>query len=750
MLHQIGVGALGPVFRTYEPNRDRLVAVKVFRLDVTPEQAAALAEELGRAANAGLFHSSIVEPVAAGVEGTVAYRAEEYVAAESLDVAMRHYAPATIDKALPFITQLASAIDFAREAGVGHGALHPRDIFVTPDEARATGFGVVDALERVGQRAPVRRPYSPPERIAGQPWNTTADVFSLAAIAFELLTGRRPSGLGENMGSLSGATLGDHADEIRAVLARGMNEKPAERYATARAFSAALAKAAAVEETAPSPADRTIVAAPAAVAADPDLRIASDVSAPAGTALPDLSLAASLTTTPAASDLLIKDAAASAVASTEGAGDGLDDFGGELDSASSAESPRELARKMIAAREVRKRQVRKKPERPLNDLASEAPASDVLKAESKSDVETDIKPELEAGIDAGIGATDVSDDDVAPLVEASAKVGQPRPAVVPVIAAGGLFDRSELDPVSPVADDTPRLREVRPAAVASTDVEEVVPSLPVPVAELTPAATLEATEVIPPPRDYSDRVVAVDEFRARESSPSKPDRAWPRIPDRPLNERPPLDREAPVRRLKDEDFDSAILPPPAYEETPEGQRPLVLQGALLGSLCLMLGFGFGYVYRDRVAAAAAQTAAANTPVSVPLDERQAPTTGKTPAQGTDVDVPVGGAKPAPPPAAPAPAASSPKPAPPSRRREESGSHRGASGRDVDAGESGGRYQWQVERAHTAHAGRREIWQVPRAHRPAWLRSGARAVRALTINGDEERRGDAAPVPRSIA
>ena len=114
VLHQIGIGALGPVFRTYEPNRDRLVAVKVFRLDVTPEQARALADELARAAHAGLFHPSIVEPVAAGVEGTVAYRAEEYVAAESLDVAIRHYAPAALDKALPFLTQLAGAIDFAR------------------------------------------------------------------------------------------------------------------------------------------------------------------------------------------------------------------------------------------------------------------------------------------------------------------------------------------------------------------------------------------------------------------------------------------------------------------------------------------------------------------------------------------------------------------------------------------------------------------------------------------------------------
>ena len=119
VLHQVGVGALGPVFRTYEPTRDRLVAVKVFRLDIIPEQAQSLADELSRATEAGLFHPSIVEPIAAGVEGTLAYRAEEYVAAESLDVAMRHYAPAPIDKTLPFITQLAGAIDFADGARVG-------------------------------------------------------------------------------------------------------------------------------------------------------------------------------------------------------------------------------------------------------------------------------------------------------------------------------------------------------------------------------------------------------------------------------------------------------------------------------------------------------------------------------------------------------------------------------------------------------------------------------------------------------
>ncbi|HEX5474948.1 MAG TPA: PEGA domain-containing protein [Vicinamibacterales bacterium] len=266
MLHQIGVGALGPVFRTYDPARDRLVAVKVFRLEIVPEQAQALADELNRASQAGLFHPSIVEPVTAGVEGTVAYRAEEYVAAESLDIAMRHYASAGLDTALPFLAQLAGAIDFARSAGVGHGGLHPRDVFVTPDEARATGFGVVEALERVGIRAPVRRPYSAPERIAGEPWSTPADVFALAAIAFEMLTGRRPAGTGAQIGPMADAHLGGHADAIWAVLARGMDDEAARRYPSALALASAL-ESAARGEIDPSVMATVPVAAPAAAEA---------------------------------------------------------------------------------------------------------------------------------------------------------------------------------------------------------------------------------------------------------------------------------------------------------------------------------------------------------------------------------------------------------------------------------------------------------------------------------------------------
>jgi len=234
---------LGPVFRTYDPSRDRLVSVKVFRLDLLPEQAEALAAELQGLAEIDLDDPAIVAPLAAGLEGHTVYLAEEYVAAESLDVALKHYAPAPLDHTLAFLGQLAGAIDFARARGVGHGALHPRDIFVTPELARATGFGIVQALERLGVRAPVRRPYSAPERVTGAAWSTPADVFGLAAVAHELLTGKRPAGTGE-VAAIAGRAAESNPERLRNVLTRALAEDPASRYPTAGAFVAALEAAA--------------------------------------------------------------------------------------------------------------------------------------------------------------------------------------------------------------------------------------------------------------------------------------------------------------------------------------------------------------------------------------------------------------------------------------------------------------------------------------------------------------------------
>lgn len=245
VLHQIGSGALGPVFRAYEPQHERLIAVKAFRLDIVPERAARLADELRRLAATPVDSPRVVPPVGAGLEGMTPYLAYEYVAAETFDVALRRLAPAPLDRARPVLRQVAEAIEAAWAAGIGHGALHPRDVFVTQEspeavEVRVAGFGVAAALDHLDIRMPARRPYAAPERAAGRPWDVRADVYALGVLAHELLTGRRPSGVGEQDGALPTGTTPEQRVAIRRALAGVLQEDPARRYATPSAFLAAL------------------------------------------------------------------------------------------------------------------------------------------------------------------------------------------------------------------------------------------------------------------------------------------------------------------------------------------------------------------------------------------------------------------------------------------------------------------------------------------------------------------------------
>jgi serine/threonine protein kinase len=242
VLHQIGSGVLGPVFRTYDPQNDRLVAVKAFRLEIVPEDVARLAESLRRLPSSGLSHPGIVNAIDAGLEGMSAFLAMEYVSAETLDVALRHLAPSPLDRALPLIADIAEAIEAAWAAGYGHGSLHPRDVFVASgtNEVRVTGFGVGQALEAAGIKVPPRRPYTAPERSAGGSWDIRADVYSLGAIAHELLTKRRPGGAGEQDGSLVTGTTPEQRRLIRGVLSAALADSPEHRFHSARAFANAL------------------------------------------------------------------------------------------------------------------------------------------------------------------------------------------------------------------------------------------------------------------------------------------------------------------------------------------------------------------------------------------------------------------------------------------------------------------------------------------------------------------------------
>ncbi|OFV92189.1 MAG: hypothetical protein A3H95_15280 [Acidobacteria bacterium RIFCSPLOWO2_02_FULL_64_15] len=241
VLHQVGAGALGPVFRAYDPDQDRLVAIKLFRLDLAPDRVHRLVAEFETIVAARLAHPAIAQPIVAGIEGVEAYLAQEYVSAESLDTVVREQGSVRYTDAVRIGAQLADALDVAAASGLLHGALHPRDVLLSPDQARLTGLGVVAALEAVGAVAPIRRPYTAPERVAGAAWNRSADVFGLAALMHELLWGRRVAAMGrEAARSLTEIADGD-LQHLQTVFARALAENPDERFATATQFADALA-----------------------------------------------------------------------------------------------------------------------------------------------------------------------------------------------------------------------------------------------------------------------------------------------------------------------------------------------------------------------------------------------------------------------------------------------------------------------------------------------------------------------------
>ncbi|HWW83312.1 MAG TPA: protein kinase, partial [Vicinamibacterales bacterium] len=236
----MGAGTLGPVFRAYDSDRDRLVVAKLFKLDLSSEQSNRLVSELNRLIAARLKHPVLVKPLSAGMAGESPYLVTEYVAAESLDALVREYGQAPPADALRAAAQLADVLDFGVQANMHHGALCPRDVLMSSDETRLSGLGIAEALAQVGIAVPAKRPYASPEQMAGGKWDARADVFGLAALIFELLWARRVNGTGNaachNLATVAGADMG----ALRLVFARALADDPGARFATTLEFAAEL------------------------------------------------------------------------------------------------------------------------------------------------------------------------------------------------------------------------------------------------------------------------------------------------------------------------------------------------------------------------------------------------------------------------------------------------------------------------------------------------------------------------------
>jgi serine/threonine protein kinase len=253
LTERIDRGGTAEVWRARDERLDRDVAVKVLGAEAEPAFRERFTMEARRAA--AVSHPHIVTVFDEGQDGNDAFIVMEEVRGRSLRdiIAERGALPAP--EAARLIAQIAGALDATSEAGLVHLDVKPANVIVdNSGNAKLTDFGIARAARDSEERELVGTArYIAPERVEGKPVSARTDVYGLALVAYELLTGEAAFPGAENEDLLrdrlergaphirsANAGLSETADT---VIARGLARDPERRYPTAGAFAVALSEA---------------------------------------------------------------------------------------------------------------------------------------------------------------------------------------------------------------------------------------------------------------------------------------------------------------------------------------------------------------------------------------------------------------------------------------------------------------------------------------------------------------------------
>ena len=266
LLRELGEGGMGTVWLAERCDGivRRHVALKLPR---GGGPRAALAERMARERDilAALTHPHIARLYDAGVTpGGRPYLALECVEGKPLDEYCRDQRLSLRARVGVFL-QVAYAVAYAHGKLVVHRDLKPSNILVTSDgQVRLVDFGIAKLLEdgRTRQTALTElggRPHTPeyasPEQVRGEPLGIASDIYSLAVVLYELLTGTRPYKLPrDSRGALEDAIVQADAvapsatatdrllrrglrGDLDTIVLKALKKTPGERYATVNAFA---------------------------------------------------------------------------------------------------------------------------------------------------------------------------------------------------------------------------------------------------------------------------------------------------------------------------------------------------------------------------------------------------------------------------------------------------------------------------------------------------------------------------------
>src|SRR6266536_2358307 len=253
LVEQLASGSMTSVWRGHDRVLGRDVVVKVLHPDLAADAGlrGSFHQEAINAAR--LTHPNIVALYDTGEQEGVNYIVMELVDGPTLRDVLSSHGPLPPAKAARLASEVVHALDYAHQAGVLHRNLKPGNILFCDDgSVKVADFSIVKAASgddpgRTGELLAAGG-YIAPEAADGGDPDGRADVFGLGACMFEMLTGRPPGTVPSrgNNGPLSPRAIRAGVPrELDAVVLKAMMLDPRDRYPTAAAMGAALARAAA-------------------------------------------------------------------------------------------------------------------------------------------------------------------------------------------------------------------------------------------------------------------------------------------------------------------------------------------------------------------------------------------------------------------------------------------------------------------------------------------------------------------------
>ncbi|WP_406859083.1 serine/threonine-protein kinase [Streptomyces sp. HUAS MG47] len=259
---EIGRGGMAVVYRARDLRLDRTVALKLLAPELARNDTFRKRFAHESRVAAAIDHPHIVPVFEAGETEGVLYIAMRYVPGHDLRAVLDREGPLPPEKAARIAVQVASALDAAHAHDLVHRDVKPGNILVAegtdsehPEHVYLADFGLtkkslsLTGITTVGQFVGTLD-YVAPEQIAGRPVDGRCDVYSLACVVFETLTGAPPFRRDDDMAllwahqydpppPLSGERpgLSAAADE---VMAKALAKAPEERYGTCLEFVFAM------------------------------------------------------------------------------------------------------------------------------------------------------------------------------------------------------------------------------------------------------------------------------------------------------------------------------------------------------------------------------------------------------------------------------------------------------------------------------------------------------------------------------